>query len=237
MLTAPRHVAMVEAGERAHRPVHAAGIIHIRPAPAGRRFVGQAGDIGQPRDRLGNGTECRVVVMPAGMAVARHRHIDDVRLDLALLRIAEAPFLQHPGAEVLNHDVGDGDQPLDDLQAFGASYVETEALLVDVRVIEVSRGVEIDLEILRRGGARQPAALIFRPLDLYDLGPESSQPARGPRSSAHPAEIHHADVLKGSRARHDVVLLRRAWRGKVRPSLGSCFQALPRATHAAQDQP
>ena len=70
MLALPRHVAVIEPGEGTHRPVHAAGIIHIRPAPAGRRFVGQAGEVGQPRDRLGDGTECGVMVMPAGMAVA-----------------------------------------------------------------------------------------------------------------------------------------------------------------------
>jgi hypothetical protein len=62
--------------------------------------------------------------------------------------------VQYPGAEILDHDVGDGDQPLRDFQAFGASYVQAEALFVDVRVIEVSRGVQTDLEILRRGGAR-----------------------------------------------------------------------------------
>src|SRR6266436_5954894 len=147
------------------------------------------------------------MVMPAGMAVARHRPISDIRLDFAQRLIAEAPLLQYPGAEILNHDVGDGDQPLHDLQAFGASHVQTEALLVDVRVVEVSRGVQIDLEILRRGGARQPAALILRPLDFYDLGPERPQPACGPWPGPHPAEVHHADVFKGSWSRHGVVLL------------------------------
>ena len=62
--------------------------------------------------------------------------------------------MQHPRAEILDHYVGDGDQPLCDLQALGASYIQTEALFVDVRVIEVSRSVQIDLEVLRRGGAR-----------------------------------------------------------------------------------
>ena len=117
MLAAPRHVAMVEAGERTHRPVHAAGIIHVRPAPASRRLVGQAGEMRQPRDRLSDRTERGVMVIATGMAVARHRHIDDVRLDLAQLVIAEAPVPQHARAEILDHDVGDGDQPLHDLQA------------------------------------------------------------------------------------------------------------------------
>ena len=91
------------------------------------------------------------MVMPARMAVARHGHIDDIRFDLGQFLIAETPFLQYPGAEILDHDVGDGDQPLHDLQALGASYVQTEALLVDVGVIEVSRGVQVDLEIVGCG--------------------------------------------------------------------------------------
>src|SRR5712691_8093 len=142
------------------------------------------------------------MVMAAGMAVARHRDIDDVRLDPAQLRIAEAPFLQHPGAEILDHDIGDGDQPLHDLQALGAADVEAEALLVDVGVVEIPRGVQIDLEVLRRRGTRQPAALILRPLDLYDLGPQSPEPARRPWPGPHPAEIHHANFFKGARSRH-----------------------------------
>src|SRR5271169_622742 len=147
------------------------------------------------------------MVMPTGMAVPRHRHIDDIRFDLAQLRVAEAPLLQHPGAEILNHDVGDGDQPLHDFQAFGASYIETEALLVDVCVVEVSRGVQIDLEVLRCGGTWEPAALIFRPFNFYDLGPKSPQPTGGPGPGPHPAKVHHANVCKGSRSRHGVVLL------------------------------
>src|SRR5260370_983609 len=154
--------------------------------------------MGQPRDCLGDRTECSVMVMAASMAVTRHGHIDDILFDLAQLLIAEAPFVQHPGAEILDHNVGDGDQPLHDLQALRASYIQTEALFVDVGVIEVSRGVQIDLEILRRGGTRQPAAFILRPLDFYDLGAETPEPARGPRPGPYPAEVPNSDVFKGS---------------------------------------
>src|SRR5262249_44736296 len=118
-------------------------------------------------------------------------------------------------AEILDHDVGNSDQPLDDLQAFGAAHIQAEALLVDVCVIEISGGVEIDLDILRRGGARQPAALILWPLDLDDLRPKGPEPARRPRPGTHPAEIHDADVFKGARTRHGIVLL-------PRPSPSAC---------------
>src|SRR5262245_17032934 len=50
VLTFTRHVAMVKAGEGAHCAVHAAGIIHIRPAPASWWLIGQPGDGGEPCD-------------------------------------------------------------------------------------------------------------------------------------------------------------------------------------------
>ncbi len=152
--------------------------------------------------------------MPAGMAVTRHRHIDDIGLDLAQLVIAEAPFRQHPRAEILDHDIGDGDQPLDDLQAFDAADIQTEALFVDVGVVEISRGIQIDFEIMRRGGARQSAALVLRPLDFDDLGAKGAEPARRPWPRPHPAEIHDADVFQGSRTRHGVVAAAEARSGE-----------------------
>src|SRR5205823_14439017 len=55
---------------------------------------------------------------------------------------------------------------------------------------------------------------ILGPFDFHDLGPESSQPARGPRPGPHPAEINHANVFKGSRSKHGVILLLRPCPGK-----------------------
>src|SRR5215831_2966752 len=40
VLAFARHVAVVKADERAHRPVHAARIVHVGPAPASRWLVG-----------------------------------------------------------------------------------------------------------------------------------------------------------------------------------------------------
>jgi hypothetical protein len=93
------------------------------------------------------------MVMPAGMAVTRHRHIDDIGFDPAQLFVAEAPVAEHARAEILDHDVGDGDQPLGDLQALRGADVEAEALFVDVGVVEIPRGVQINLKLLRRGSA------------------------------------------------------------------------------------
>src|SRR5437764_14507258 len=100
------------------------------------------------------------MVMPADMAVTRHRHIDDIRLYPALLLVAEAPVTEHARAEILDHDVGDADQPLGDLQALRGAHVQAEALFVNVGVVEIPRGVQVDLKLLRGGRAWQPAALV-----------------------------------------------------------------------------
>src|SRR5204862_1184903 len=133
--------------------------VHIGPAPAGWWLVRQPREKRKPGHRLRDRAEGRVMVMPAGMAVTRHRHIDDVRLYPALLLVAEAPVAEHARAEILDHDVGDADQPLGDLQALGGADVEAEALFVDVGVVAISRGVQVDLKLLRRGRAWQPAGL------------------------------------------------------------------------------
>ena len=85
------------------------------------------------------------MVMPAGMAVTRHRHIDDIRFDPPLLVVAESPIAEHARAEILNDDVGDRDQPLGDVEPLTGSHIEAEALLVDVGVVEIAGGVQIDL--------------------------------------------------------------------------------------------
>src|SRR5215471_1285831 len=136
------------------------------------------------------------------MTVTRHRHIHDIRFDLAQLGVTQAPSLQDPRAEVLDDDVGDGDQSLGDLEAHGAAHIKAEALLVDIRIVEVAGSIQIDLEALRRGGAGEPAALVLWPLDFDDLGSQGAKPASGPRPRPHPAEVHHANTIKGSTSRH-----------------------------------
>src|SRR5262249_45027672 len=95
-----------------------------------------------------------------------------------------------------------GDQPLDDLKTLRGADIEAEALLVDVGVVEIAAGIEIDLEVLRRRRARQPAALVLRPFDLDDLGAKRAEPARRPGPGSYPAEIDDADAVKGARLRH-----------------------------------
>ena len=235
MLALAGHVAMIQTAQRAHRAVQPAGIVHIRPAPTGRRLVRQSRQMRQPRHRLRHRAERRVVVMPSGMAVARHRYIDDVRFDAAQHVIAKAPVPQHPRAEILDHDVGHGDQLFRDFQPFRAADVERQAFLVDVGVVEVPRGVEVDLDIPRRRGAGQPAALVLRPLDLDDLGAESAEPACRPRPGPHPGKIDHANIFKGPRSSHRVLPARAAPNGRT--SDGIVSAGLPNPASIPFDRP
>jgi hypothetical protein len=70
--------------------------------------------MGQPCDRLRDRTKGCVMMMSTGKTVARHGNIDDIRFDFAQLLVTETPLLQYSGAEILDHDIGNGDQPLHD---------------------------------------------------------------------------------------------------------------------------
>ncbi len=71
-------VAMKQTGERTHGAVHAAGVVHVGPAPAGGRLPRQTGLVSQSRGSLSNRSKRGVMMIAASMAVARHRNIDNV---------------------------------------------------------------------------------------------------------------------------------------------------------------
>ena len=80
------------------------------------------------------------------------------------------------------------------IQPLRAADVEAEALLVDVSVVEIARGVQIDLEVLWVVVLGKRPALVFGPLNLYDLSAKSAQPACRPGPRPHPAEIDDANT-------------------------------------------
>src|SRR5690242_8901604 len=75
-------------------------------------------------------------------------------------------------------------------------------------------------EVLRCRCAGQAATLVFRPLDLDDLGAESTQPTGGPWSGPHPAEVHHANICQRMSSRRCVTHVRT-------PKSTSCRSTLP----------
>ena len=138
-------------------------------------------------------------MVATGVAVARHRHVDDVGLDRAHLLVAEAPVPQHARTEVLDHEVGDGDQPLDDLQPLGTAHVQTEALFVDVGVVvklpEVLRVASSPRGVVELG--RRPRSFSGHSILMISAPRAPSQRvAQGPASD--PTEIDR----RGWRPRH-----------------------------------
>ena len=204
VLAAAGHVAVVERRHDGDRTVDAARVIEVRPAPARRRLAGQPGEVRHARERLRARPVGAVGVIAAAVSEGGERDVDDVRLDLAQLLVAELPALHHPRGEVLDHDVRDGDQALQQLAAARIAEVEGDAELVDVLLAEPVAVVEVRLDVLRTARVRVAIVVVDRagrrPLDLDHLGAERAKDARAPGAGAHPAEIDDAYALKCTRA-------------------------------------
>ena len=197
VLAAAGGLPVEQGGQGVEGDVHAAGIVQVRPAPTRRRFVGQPGREGHAGQRLGGRAECGVVLVAAGMAESGHGHVDDVLTQLPELVVAKAPVLEHRRAVVLHHRVRHGNEPADDVHAPWAAYVQGQAHLVGVGVVEAASGVQRWRDAgWRPCGASGPAELPQGPLDLYDLRAECAQPSRSPGAGAHPREVDDAAAIQ-----------------------------------------
>ena len=63
---------VAQGGQRADGAVHSAGVVQVRPAPAGRGLAGQAGEVREAAQGLGRRPHGAVPVMAPGVAEARH---------------------------------------------------------------------------------------------------------------------------------------------------------------------
>jgi hypothetical protein len=86
---------------------------------------------------------------------------------------AQAELFEHAGAEVLDHDVGLGDQLMDDLAARRMLEIDRHRLLVARLHVPPQRGAFVELAPLAQG-----VAAIGR-FDLDHLGAELGHDARG----------------------------------------------------------
>src|SRR5262249_23490922 len=140
------------------------------------------------------------------------RDVDEPRAERAGRLPAQAQPLHDPGAEVLDEDVGAGNQLLRDRLAVGPLQVEGEAPLVAVR------GHEEDGEAALVEVAPRPVALpelAARRLDLDDVGPEIRQELDARRPQQELGERQDANTLENREWRplvHDF----RSWRAMTR---------------------
>lgn len=106
--------------------------------------------IGVPAGQCGQTGTCRndvgirhPVLTRTGVTHPGHRHVDDVRVELPQLFVAEPHLVHDRRAEILDHDVGVPDQVAQYRKALCGSGIECDAALVAVDVVEVPAGVRI----------------------------------------------------------------------------------------------
>ena len=131
----------------------------------------------------------------------RHRKQDDVGLDRAQRFVADAQTLHHAGAEVLDHDVGLGNQPQRQRKAFGVLEVERHrtvagpARMVGQAAIRAGNAFGEGRQVACHVDARAR-------LDLEHFGTQKAQGLADHRSGPDPAEIDDANALQGERVGH-----------------------------------
>ena len=101
-----------------------------RNAGAHGRAIFKAGDVAQPAHGLTHRAKTGLVFHGSGLAKARQTHHDQFRVQGVQHVPAQAQFFQYAGAEVLDQDVGLGQQLLEDVQAIGVLEVQRQGFLV-----------------------------------------------------------------------------------------------------------
>ena len=140
------------------------------------------------------------------------RSTTSARVDLLQLVRAQAPFLQHPGAEVLDHHVGLGDQPAQDVLALGLAEVQGDGSLVPGDHLP-PQAVPSLLQAV--GAGRVPAGM----LDLDHVG-------------APVAEQHRGDRARRRRCRGRAPAARPAGRDPI-----ACWSSAPLVLHGFARRP
>src|SRR5918998_2551272 len=122
--------------------------------------------------------------------VAGNRAVDEPRVDLVQLIIAEPETLHDPGPELLHQDVGTLDERLQNLPCLGRLEVELEALLAAVQEGEVDAvGAEL-------GRVRAHLVAPLGSFDLGDVGTGLGKYQGRQRSRQQRAEVQYPDTLQ-----------------------------------------
>ncbi|MNC88201.1 hypothetical protein D3C83_39930 [compost metagenome] len=115
-------------------------------------------------------------------------------MQLAQVLVAQAPFLERAGAEILDHDVELGNQALQQLARLGLAEVERG----DALVAQDARGIE---RFPVHGGVELAHRVAFGGLDLHYLGAEVGEQPRAEGAGHGRAELQHA-VIRERSTRH-----------------------------------
>src|SRR5260221_563531 len=135
------------------------------------------------------------VAIGAVGAEAGDAAIDETRVDLAQALIIELQPMLHIGPEVLDHDVGVLDQPVQDLERLRLLEIEGDAPLVAVQVLEIGAVPR----------AAEPAIALGR-FDLDDFRAPIGELAHAGGAGAHARQIDDLEAGKRELA-HDASLI------------------------------
>ena len=184
-----------------------------RDACSCRRPVGFADDAAETAHRLADRAVPRPVGVRSGLAVARHPHDDQPRVQRHEVTRSEAPPLERPGSEVLDEDVGIGDEPANDLLTLGLTKVERDRALASGHDRPPQRGAAGLL------AAPLPHRVaLTRRFDLDHVGTEVREElaAEWPRE-----QLTHLDDPQIVQWPAHRITGRAAWWPRTRPPLGS----------------
>ena len=132
---------------------------------AGAQRLARCGiSLGNTPQRLRHGIGAWKIGMRSFGAVAGNRDVDDLRVDLFQVLIAEAVLLRGAGAEVLAEDIGAGHELVQDLPCLRGFHVQRDTLHAPVVGFEIGAGQAGK----HAGGAGVVA--FARHLDLDHLG-------------------------------------------------------------------
>ena len=182
-------LALQQREQDALHHVHAGGVVGQRGGVGGHRMR----RIGLPRHhaahRLRQHVLAALVGVRAGLAEAGADGVDDAWVERAAGVVAEAHAVHHAGAEVVDDDIGAGDQRLHRRHALGVAQVEGDAALV---AVEAAEDRVVDPLRRREGRAAQVAGA--GALDLDHVGAVVAEHLGADRAHHDLGEVDDADA-------------------------------------------
>ncbi len=181
-------------GEGAHR---AGRVVDDRRADLDRMDIRRAGRRHHAGQRLDGVVVGRLVSARAVLSEGGHRAVDQLRIDLLHVFVADAEGRECAGPVILDHDVGVLDELLEDRAAALLLQVEGDGPLV--RALRHEAGSHVPPVQCAVVAGLAALVALHRVLDLDHVGAVVGQQLAAPRAGQHAAQVEHAHALQGPR--------------------------------------
>ena len=202
-------LALEQRGGQRESAGHAGGVVDRRRAELDRMHVLGAGHRHDAGGRLDHVIVGGLVAARAVLAEGRERRVDQPRIDLRQILVAEAERLERAGPVVLDEHVGGRDQLLQDLAAALGLQVERDRALV--RGLRQEAGAHLGVVQFLVGAGRAALVRIVRIVDLDDVGAEHGELIGGERPGQHMRHVDDANSFERTHRALPFALLPPAW--------------------------